>query len=209
MIRTETFFRLFYFITIFLCFCFTKVISQDSSKPKTITYYSVTLGGGLGKGYPQAASEIGIGGTLRGTIQRKKNLYTIGTTGLGEFKIFNLSNVYNNISSIEVMYGKAFSNNTFFCSISGGLGFLKSEEMGDFISRDGGWIFGYYTYDKIKRSAVGIPISFQTFWIPAKFYGIGLDFYANINSINSFYTISFCHQFGKLRPAIKRKKTLP
>ena len=206
MNHKEIFYRRFYFMIIFLCFCFTKAISQNSSETKTTTYYRVTLGGGLGKGYPQAESETGVGGTLRGTLQRKKNLYTLGTTALGEIKIFNNSNVNNNISSLEFMYGRVLSTNNFFCSINGGLAFLKSEESGAFVSREGGWIFGYYTYEKIKRSSIGIPISFQTFWIPAKFYGVGLDFYANINSISSFYTLSFCHQFGKLRPSLKKKK---
>ena len=207
MVYGQSFSRYFYILTICFCFCFMKALSQDSSKTKTITYYRVTLGGGIGKGYPQAESQSGIGGTFRAAIQREKNLYTVGTTALGEIKIFNYSNVNNNISSIEVMYGKVLSSNKFFCSISGGLGYINSEEAGAFISREGGWLFGYYNYERIKKSSVGIPISFQTFWIPTKFYGIGLDFYANINSINSFYTVSLCHQFGKLRPAIKNKKS--
>lgn len=206
MIYGRSFSRQFYLLTICFCFCFMKVLSLDTSKTKTITYYRFTLGGGLGKGYPQAESQNGVGGTFRAAIQRKKKLYTLGTTGLGEIKILNYSNVNNKISSLEVMYGRVLYANKIFCSISGGLGYINSEETGAFISREGSWLFGYYTYEKIQRSSVGIPISFQTFWVPAKFYGIGLDFYANINSINSFYTVSLCHQFGKLRPSVKKIK---
>ena len=196
----------FYLLTLCLCFCFIMGKSQNSSTIKPITYYRVTIGGGLGKGYPQAASETGISASLEATIQRKTKLYSVSTRSLGEIGIFNNSNVNNNISSIELMYGKVLSSNTFFCSISGGLGYVYSEEKGEFISREGIWFFGYYTFEKIKKSTVGIPISFKIVYIPTKFYGIGLDFYANINVNNTFYTASLCHQFGKLRPAVKKRK---
>lgn len=196
----------FYLLTLCLCFCFITGKSQDSSTIKPITYYRVTIGGGLGKGYPQAASETGISASLEATIQRKTKLYSVSTRSLGEIGIFDNSNVNNNISSIELMYGKVLSSNTFFCSISGGLGYVYSQEKGEFISREAVWFFGYYTFEKIKKSTVGIPISFKIFYIPTKYYGIGLDFYANINSNNTFYTASLCHQFGKLRPAVKKRK---
>ena len=206
MLLKNEFCRNVCFVTILLCLCSIKVKSQDSSKAPNKIFYRITLGGGLGKGYPQAASEIGIGGTLRLSIQTEKSLYTIGTTALGEFNIFNFSNINNNISSMELMYGKALSTNAFYCSINGGLSFIKSEESGALVSREGGWLFGFSTYEKIKRTAVGVPLSLQTFWVPARFYGLGIDIYANINSISSFYCISFCHQFGKLRPALKARK---
>ena len=196
----------FYLLTLCLCFCFIMGKSQNSSTIKPITYYRVTIGGGLGKGYPQTASETGISASLEATIQRKTKLYSVSTRSLGEIGIFDNSNVNNNISSIELMYGKVLSSNTFFCSISGGLGYVYSQEKGEFISREAVWFFGYYTFEKIKKSTVGIPISFKIVYIPTKFYGIGLDFYANINSNNTFYTASLCHQFGKLRPAVKKRK---
>ena len=196
----------FYLLTLCLCFCFIMGKSQNSSTIKPITYYRVTIGGGLGKGYPQAASETGISASLEATIQRKTKLYSVSTRSLGEIGIFDNSNVNNNISSIELMYGKVLSSNTFFCSISGGLGYVSSQEKGEFISREGIWFFGYYTFEKIKKSTVGIPISFKIVYIPTKFYGIGLDFYANINANNTFYTASLCHQFGKLRPGVKKRK---
>ena len=194
------------FYLLAFCFCFIKEKSHDSSTIKPITYYKVSFGGGLGKGYPQSASETGIGGSLEATIQRKKKLYSVSTRSLGEIGIFDNSNVNNNISSIELMYGKVLSTNTFFCSISGGLGYAYSDEKGEFISREGGWFFGYYTFEKIKKNTIGFPISFKIFYIPTKFYGIGLDFYANINPNNTFYTASLCHQFGKLRSAVKKRK---
>ena len=139
------------FYLLAFCFCFIKEKSNDSSTIKPITYYKVSFGGGLGKGYPQSASETGIGGSLEATIQRKKKLYSVSTRSLGEIGIFDNSNVNNNISSIELMYGKVLSTNTFFCSISGGLGYVYSDEKGEFISREGGWFFGYYTFEKIKK----------------------------------------------------------
>ena len=126
----------FYLLTLCLCFCFIMGKSQNSSTIKPITYYRVTIGGGLGKGYPQAASETGINASLEATIQRKTKLYSVSTRSLGEIGIFDNSNVNNNISSIELMYGKVLSSNTFFCSISGGLGYVYSQEKGEFISRE-------------------------------------------------------------------------
>lgn len=194
------------FKKIFLCsccffWCSIKSIAQDSLSNKQVIYFRITAGGGIGKGYPQSEGQIGIGGSLEAAIQKKNNLYSLGIRTLGEFVLFNNTNVHNNINSADIMYGKVLSAHVFFCSISGGISYVYSEQEGDLISREVGWFFGRYNYQSIKTASVGLPLSFKTMWIPTKYYGIGIDFYANINRINSFYSINFCHQFGRLRPS--------
>ena len=210
----KSFVRNFYLCTLFSCFCFIKGKSQDSSKIKPITYYRITVGGGLGKGYLQSELGFGLSGIIEIAVQKQKSIYAINATSLyalsptsqQELGLFNFSNVRSNISTVNIMYGRVLSSNNFFCSISAGVGYVFTEEKGAIISREGGWLFGINTYEKLNHSTIGVPISLKTFWVPVKFYGIGIDFNANINSKSSFYSVNFCHQIGKLRAAKKKKK---
>ena len=206
MKNKKSFILHFYLCTFFFCFCFIKGKSQDSSQIKPITYYRITVGGGLGRGYPQSGLEFGLSGIIEIAVQKQKSIYALSVSGQQEIGIFNFSNVQNSISSVNMMYGRVLSANNFFCSISAGVGYVFTEEKGAIISREGGWLFGINTYEKLNHSTIGVPISLKTFWVPVKFYGIGIDFNANINSKSSFYSVNFCHQIGKLRAAKKKKK---
>ena len=189
-------------VIMLICIVATSIslIAQVSDKHKTPLYYRLTLGGGLGKGFPlQETGEVGIGGTIEFAVQKKNNVYALGVTGISEFDLLSGSNVHNSVSSWGITYGKAIQQKSFFSSISGGLSLVTGEQKGNFISSAGGW-FGMHYYEKIKAHTVGFPISAKFLWTPSTVYGLGLEVYANLNSLGSFYGINFCHQFGKLRP---------
>ena len=173
--------------------------AQDTSKIAIPLYYRLTLGGGLGKGYPLAENDFGIGGIIEFAVQKKTSIYSFGIRGLGELAIFDQSNVNNSISSAEITYGKVFQARSFFAALSAGAGYISALQKGELLSREGGWFSSVSTYQKISYHTIGFPIAAKIFWLPARVYGIGIELYVNINSRNTFYGINFCHQFGKLK----------
>lgn len=125
--------------------------------------------------------------------------------GATELNVLGGYNVDNSISCFGITYGKAFQRKELFAGISAGIGLVTSQERGIFISSEGGW-FGISNYEKIRRHSIGFPISAKILGVPSRVYGIGIEVYANLNRISSFYGINLCHQFGKLRPKKMRNK---
>lgn len=174
--------------------------AQDSFRKHKKLNYRLTIGAGFGSGYPSQEENDGISVTAEFAIQREKNVYALGLRSVFEFDFLSTSYPNNSISSIDITYGKVLINGKFFSSISAGIGFIEGIEKGKFLSTDGtGWFAPHY-YEKIRFYTIGIPITAKMFWVPLRFYGIGLELYVNINIKNTFYGIIFCHQFGKLRP---------
>ena len=173
--------------------------AKDSSALADALYYRFTLGNGIGKGYPMSMNDIGVGGSLEFAIQNRKGIYSVGFRGLTEFLIFGNSNVSNSVNSAEFTYGRVFRSDGLFTSISAGVGYITTEEKGEILSSVGFLFFPINTYEKIIRHTIGFPISAKMFWVPARWYGIGAEFYVNFNSRNTFYGINLCHQFGKLK----------
>ncbi|MGI8584486.1 MAG: hypothetical protein ACR2KX_20035 [Chitinophagaceae bacterium] len=170
-------------------------------------YYRLTIGAGFGSGYPLQEENDGISVTGEFAIQREKNVYALGLRSVIEFDLFSTSYPNNSISSIDITYGKVLINGKFFSSVSAGIGFIEGITRGKYLSSGGpGWFDPDY-YEKIRFYRIGIPISAKMFWVPLRFYGIGLELYVNINIKNTFYGIIFCHQFGKLSP--KKLKMIP
>lgn len=180
---------------------------QDTTMDKKL-YYRLTLGAGLGSGYPLQEDDFGIGGTVEFALQKQRNVYSLGIRGIQEFQIFDYSNVSNSVSSLDLCYGKSFGKRSFFASVSAGIGLVTFVQQGKLISTSGGWFSSYSNYEKNTAHTIGVPISVKLFWVPLSFTGVGLELFANINSKNTFYGINFSRQFGKLRPAIKNDKNL-
>ena len=181
-----------------LTLAFNKVAAQDSLLKDNSKYYRFSLGNGIGSGYPLQEDDIGIGGTLEFAVQQNKSAYSLGIRGLGEFNLFSSSNVQNSVWSIDLSYGRVWKTRSFYSSLSTGIGMVTTEEKGKFLSSTGGW-FVLSTYERIINHTVGIPISAKFVWVPTRIYGIGTEFFVNINSRRTFYGINFFHQFGKLR----------
>ncbi len=178
--------------------------AQDTLQSNKKLYYRFTIGIGIGSGYPLQEDEYGIGANMEFAFQKNNAVYGLGARGLQEFDIFASSNIIPSISSIDITYGKSFNKKSFFVSVSVGAGWVTDVQPGKLLSYGSGF-FGPDYYEKITNHTIGLPISAKIFWVPFRFYGIGLELYANINSKNTFYGINICHQFGKLRHVIKKK----
>ncbi|MEO6706828.1 MAG: hypothetical protein ABIN04_13385, partial [Ginsengibacter sp.] len=140
--------------------------SQDTLlKADKELYYRTTVGGGWGKGYPFQELGNGIGGTIEFAVQKNNTVYALGARAVTEFTVFNQSNVDNTISSYDITIGRVLSKGKFFSSISAGVGLVAGLYPGELISREGGWLFGYYTYEKITYTTIGFPISVKGLWV--------------------------------------------
>jgi hypothetical protein len=161
--------------------------------------YRFTLGSGIGSGYPLQDGDVGFGGSIGFAFQKHNDVYALDARVLGELQIFDYSKVNNSISSVELNYGRGFKKNSFFSCVSAGIGWVTSVQKGKLLSRQGDWFSSVSSYEKITHHTIGFPISVKAFWVPLKFYGLGIELFININSIKTFYGINLCHQFGKLK----------
>lgn len=172
----------------------TSIKAQDTLIDNSL-YFRLTVGGGSGGS--KSIKGNGIGGTIEFAIQKRKAVFAAGIKGIEEFNLLSGSNVIRSISGADVTYGRVWKRNTFYSSISAGISWVISVQEGKLLSRQGGWLFGSYTYEKLTYNNLGFPISAKIFWVPARFYGIGAELFVNINKY-TFYGVNFCHQFGKL-----------
>lgn len=189
------------FTTCVACF---SIHAQDSLTINQ-TYYRFSYGGGIGRGYPQQSTGLGISFLGEAAFQKNKNIYAIGTRGVVEFAILGVDFPMLSTHSIDITYGRALLQRRWFTSVSAGIGWVTTTKRGNLISRDPGWFASSY-YEKRQSHTIGFPIQANIYWLPATFYGLGLVAYANVNSKETFYSLSFCHQFGKLRPKVKRRQ---
>ena len=200
-------------ITFLLFIPFLSAKAQDSVKINKKLYYRVTIGFGVGSGYPLQGNDFGIAGMLEVAIQKNNSLFSLGIRNLEELEIIFVPNVINSIQSIDVTYGRVFKKNAFYNSVSGGLGLVTSVQQGKILPGAGSGLSGGFsssffdinnTYEKIVKHTIGFPISAKLFWISSKFRrtnkkagsGLGIELFININSISTFYQMNFCFQFG-------------
>ena len=188
---------LFILLISYLLFDFIPAVKAQDTLKNNRSYYRFTITGGFGNGYSQETNDIGIGFGLEFETQRKQHLFNIGIHQLEQFEILGISIPNLSVISFDVMYGKILSDKKLYSSINIGIGYLQKISHGELISYDHG-IFGNEYYQKIKEYRFGIPISLKFFGVPKSYFGMGVNFYANINK-HSFYIITSGFQFGKLR----------
>lgn len=192
-------FRLLCFFPFLLLFA-NLSYSQDSTAVKKKLPFRITIGWGIGNGYPFQDADFGVGGTIEFAVVKNNTVYAIGGRTVEEFTLFNNSNVNKSISSYDLTVGKIMTHGKIFTSISTGVGLVRGLYPGKLISREGAWLFGYYTYEKKWFTDIGIPVSIKGIWVPGRVYGLGFELFVNFNTKNIFYGVNFSHQFGRLNP---------
>lgn len=191
--------RYFIIACIFVFICSLGVKAQNLSTGTKETYYKLIIGEGVGGA--GSMIESGICVTAAFEVQRQRSLYALAWHGLTAYNIIVFSNVRPVIKSFDLTYGRLlYSNRSFYAGISAGASIVSGTKRGALLSNEYNYLFVYNTYEKKEFNNIGFPISAQLFYIPARFAGIGVELYTNINSAQSFYAVNFCAQFGKLRP---------
>ncbi len=131
-------FKTVFILLLMLSVSFVK--AQDTSKIDKKLYYRLTLGAGIGSGYPLQQDDFGIGGTVEFALQKQKAVYSLGIRGVQEFEILGVSLPAKSISSIDLTYGKTLKRKSLYASISAGAGWVTSVQRGKFLSSSGGWL---------------------------------------------------------------------
>ena len=207
----------FKFLTVLFLFINTGLVNaQDTLQIDKKLYYRVTIGAGIGYGYPlQEKHDFGIGANIEFALQKQMAVYGLGARGLQEFQIFAYANVTNSVSSIDMTYGRIFKKGAFFTSVSGGIGLVIGVQQGKLLSSGGGGFHSYSYYEKLVYHTIGFPLSAKIFWMPRKNNGLiknlsgglGIELFVNINSQKTFYGINLCTQLRFKSPKNKKQKT--
>lgn len=160
--------------------------AQDTLEIDKSFYYRGIIGAGVGAGSFFIGSNSTLGLDLEVIVERNKTIYSIGGRSMSTFKVSTMNNY---MQSYDLTIGRVLKINNLFTSLSLGIAYLEGEE----------WHKVEDKYQSKKYRTIGFPISVKGFLVPFRFYGIGVDLYANINSASTFYGIYACHQFGLLK----------
>ena len=69
------------------------VKSQDTLKIDKKLYYRLTMGVGIGSGYPLQEDDYGIGANIEFALQKQKTVYSLEISGVQEFQILGVSQI--------------------------------------------------------------------------------------------------------------------
>jgi hypothetical protein len=151
--------------------------SQENNKNNGLEYKSVSF-------TPLAIySDFETGGIAFSadvSFAYKKHIFTFETTTGAEFTIFDTGDSFEQLS---VLYGREFMlNKTVFIDTHLGLGYFSFKSSAR-------------NFDRL--TTIGIPLAVKVRYKTAKRFSIGIQFQANINSINNIYTIGVLLQWNK------------
>ncbi len=91
------------------------------------------------------------------------------------------------VENYSILLGKITKQKFSFFTASAGISFVSSHTTYLFSSRNNS-----------NEAGIGIPILLQGYVVAAQAVGLGINVYANINTIGSSAGISFCLAFGRL-----------
>lgn len=117
--------------------------------------------------------------------------------GLRADEVFDASDMREDIRADEyaIIFGMSMNYQLGHLGFGTGISNVKDFSPGTPITFGGSHIV---RYEKIEHSTIGLPIHFEAFFTPVRFFGIGVILFANINSSQSFGGFCLCIQFGKL-----------
>jgi hypothetical protein len=103
---------------------------------------------------------------------------------------FILCNGGYDVADISVLIGAIAKGKYAYASLSSGIGYTEVDYY-----EESYWEESYLTH----IATMGLTFEFQAFLTPASWFGIGFISFANVNPERSFYGITGCMQFGRLR----------
>ncbi|MCX6175682.1 MAG: hypothetical protein NTZ27_13090 [Ignavibacteriales bacterium] len=167
------------FILSFLLLSFNFTYSQNKEEITKENYYWATVGVGLSSiGYGSSTS-FALNANI--TYQFDRNILSLRVAGGGE--VFGKS-----LIDYGLLYGYSLNSTSFFLSIGAGLAIV-------FGIKDN----GLFNKGENIGPTVGLPIEAQLFWRPLAAFGLGLYFFADVNTEDLFAGATLSLQFGKLR----------
>jgi hypothetical protein len=173
-----------------------KNFAQDTSNVAIKLYVKITLGAGIGSGYPKQNNSFGLAGLGEICVNKQRDFFSIGSRGITEFIILGSNSVTNSLSTAEIGYGRLFQKNKFSFISNLGLSYITFQEQGALIPRNTGFqLFSSTEYEKVNYYSLGIPISLKVFFNSKKKRGWLFELFGNLNSKLPFGGINIANQF--------------
>jgi len=151
--------------------------SQEVTLGEPIRYW---INAGLGIG----GSGLAAAGSV--SVQPRKHIISLRavlTTDLDE-----------DLSDIGLLYGRVLVQGRFHASLGAGLAQAHGSHRRGFWDDDG----------EGRKLIVGVPFELQLAWRPAKWLGLGVYGFADVNSVQSFGGATLSLQVGNLRGGTHR-----
>ena len=181
-------------------FLHSVVKAQDSVSYDKTLHYWINVGAGPASGTRR--SDMAIGSLIEIAVTREKSVFFAGIREFGEgsTEVFPSKNLRDAMQCFELRYGRSNrKRQNIILSVSAGLSYVSGKFKGDIIGTEGGWFSRVLIYEKIRGSGVGLPLSVQFMRIVSKGFAVGLEAYANINKVCTFYGFNLNVNLGKLR----------
>lgn len=151
-----------------------------SQSPVAPTRDRFWVSGGLGVG----SEDFGVSANV--AFQHGSHLFslrTAATTGLFDD--------HDGAGDVALLYGYATpTSSRHHAGAAIGIAIVDSCD-----DREG----GFFSSCVVQRSVLGLPIEAQMAWLPAKYLGIGLYGFGNINRRRSFAGVTLSLQLGRVR----------
>ncbi len=186
----------FLLVSLILISFSNKNFAQDTSNIANWLYLKITLGAGIGSGYPKQNNSFGLAGFGEISVNKERNFFSIGSRGMTEFIILGRNSVPNSLSTAEIGYGRLFLKNKFIFIANLGLSYITFQEQGELIPSNTGFqLFNSTEYEKVNHYSLGIPISIKVFFNSKKKRGWLFELFGNLNSKISFGGMNIANQF--------------
>ena len=153
--------------------------SQDNKQSNKLEYKSVSFAFSPLAIYFDSETG-GVVLNLDAGFVYKKHILTFSITNGSEFTVLGSSDSFE---QVNVLYGKELMlNKTIFIDTHLGLGYFSFKPAERNLDR---------------QTTLGIPLAFKLRFKTGKKFSIGLQFQANINSVNNIYNTGILFQWNK------------
>lgn len=156
--------------------------AQQSSTEPTRVWLAGGLGGGYFSSLDGNPNDPGI--ALLGALVVKEDRHRVALRGTLLFEILG-----DGLAEVGLLYGRAWTRERSQRSLSAGLALVSGADCHG--------VFGGPCNPPSKT--VGLPLSATMSFRPSSFLGLGLEAFANLNSLASFVGVSAMLELGALR----------
>ena len=188
---------LIWFLIISLIFSKTAGAQKAEENKEVLCWLSV----GAGPGFGTRNSDMAIGSLIEIAVAKEKSALFAGLREFGEGStgVLATANIRDKMQCFELRYGRLIRKKNTILSINTGLSYVSGTFKGDLLDTEGGWFSRVLIYEKITGKGIGFPLSAQFKGIISKRFALGIEAYANINKVCTFYGVNLNVNFGKLR----------
>lgn len=166
--------------------------AQDTLVKKPLWRISILVG--ISNGHEQQENNYGIAFGIDAIYEKSKNLFSLGLRSSSQIQLFDVQNSPVSLTTINTMIGRRLTTTNFYVAVNTGISYNLGVARGALLPGTGS-----FDYEKIKYTTVGIPLNFQFMILGGNNWGIGFDYYHNINKYKDVNSFTFSVQVGRFR----------